>query len=136
MTEQQWLAAREGALQRQGTGRPPKRPWTAAEDEIVRAHPPQRAAHRPTGRTRVRVGRRRRKLGLPDADKRAAATAPHHVSLFTGLLKGRPGGNDGCGFGSRVSNPSGHRVRPVGGAVRRDGRPSRAGGGSTCGSRT
>jgi len=54
------------AHRRRGT-RPPKagRPWTAAEDELVRSLPPPEAAEK-TGRPLSAVYDRRRKLKLPD----------------------------------------------------------------------
>jgi hypothetical protein len=54
------------AHRRRGT-RPPKagRPWTAAEDEVLRTLPPPEAAEK-TGRPLSAVYDRRRKLKLPD----------------------------------------------------------------------
>jgi hypothetical protein len=60
------------AHRRRGT-RPPKAgmPWTAAEDELVRALPGKEVA-RMTGRTLAAVYSRRTALGLPDGRTRAA----------------------------------------------------------------
>jgi hypothetical protein len=60
------------AHRRRGT-RPPKagRPWTAEEDELLRALPAKEVVRR-TGRTLAAVYARRTALGLPDGRTRAA----------------------------------------------------------------
>jgi hypothetical protein len=59
--------ARMSAAHRKRRTRPPKagRPWTDAEDELVRTRPPKEVAAR-TGRTVAAVYVRRQVLGVPD----------------------------------------------------------------------
>jgi hypothetical protein len=65
----------------------PARPWTAAEDELVRTVPPPEAARR-TGRTVSAIYHRRLKLGVAaptppwtPAEDRLVMRLPPHVAV-------------------------------------------------------